>query len=186
MANNFLRSLALVSAVALIPAATAALAAVDVDTGRELDQFMSVFERVKSEYVEQVDDETLIRGAIDGMLAQPRSAQLLSRRARLSSALMTTTDGNYGGLGLTVTMEDGAVKVVAADRGQPGRPGRDQGRRLHHPSRRQADLRRHARRGGRPDARRRPAPRQASPSSAPAATSRSTSPSPARSSSSRR
>ena len=37
--------------------------------------------------------------------------------ARGFSALMTTTDGNYGGLGLTVTMEDGAVKVIARDRG---------------------------------------------------------------------
>ncbi|HEX8449547.1 MAG TPA: peptidase S41, partial [Allosphingosinicella sp.] len=69
MPNNFFRSLALVSAVAIVPAASASLAAVDVETYRELDQFMSVFERVRSEYVEQVDDKTLIRGAIDGMLA---------------------------------------------------------------------------------------------------------------------
>ena len=49
---------------------------------------------------------------------QPRSALLLSRRARLPG-LMRTTDGNYGGLGLTVTMEDGAVKVIAASRDTP-------------------------------------------------------------------
>ena len=118
MANNFLRSLGLVSAVAFIPAASAALAQVDVDSYREIDQFMTVLERVKAEYVDQVDDATLIRGAIDGMLASldPHSSYL---DARGYQSLMTTTDGNYGGLGLTVTMEDGAVKVIAATRGTP-------------------------------------------------------------------
>ncbi|HEX2764489.1 MAG TPA: S41 family peptidase [Allosphingosinicella sp.] len=119
MPNNFFRSIALVSGVALIPAATAALAAVDVSTYRELDQFMSVFERVRSDYVEQVDDKTLIRGAIDGMLASldPHSSFLDERGYQ---SLMTTTDGNYGGLGLNVTMEDGAVKVVAPIEDSPG------------------------------------------------------------------
>ena len=118
MANNFFRSLTLVSAIALVPAATAGLAQVDVGTVREIDQFMSVLERVKAEYVDQVSDEQLIRGAIDGMLnsLDPHSSYLDARGYR---ALMTSTDGNYGGLGLTVTMEDGAVKVIAATRGTP-------------------------------------------------------------------
>src|SRR5688572_24589071 len=118
MANNFLRSVALVGAVAFIPAATASLAQVDVESYREIDQFVSVLERVKSEYVDQVDDATLIRGAIDGMLnsLDPHSSYLDERGF---SSLMTTTDGNYGGLGLTVTMEDGAVKVIAASRETP-------------------------------------------------------------------
>jgi carboxyl-terminal processing protease len=118
MANNLLRSLGLVSAVALIPAATAALAAVDVNTYKELDQFMSVFERVRSEYVEQVDDKTLLRGAIDGMLASldPHSSYLDERGFQ---SLMTTTDGEYGGLGLNVTMEDEVVKVIAATEDTP-------------------------------------------------------------------
>jgi len=118
MANNFLRSLALVSAVALVPAATAAFAAVDVDTYKELDQFMNVFDRVRSEYVEQVDDKTLIRGAIDGMLASldPHSSYLDEKGFE---SLMTQTDGEYGGLGLNVTMEDGAVKVIAATEDTP-------------------------------------------------------------------
>ena len=119
MANNLFRSLGLVSAVALIPAATAALAAVDVNTYREIDQFMTVFERVRSEYVESVDDKTLIRGAIDGMLASldPHSSYLDERGFR---TLMTSTDGNYGGLGLNVTLEDGAVKVIAPTEDSPG------------------------------------------------------------------
>ena len=118
MANMLLRSLALVGAVAFIPATTASLAQVDVNSYREIDQFMSVLERVKAEYVDQVDDATLIRGAIDGMLGSldPHSSYLDERGFR---TLMTTTDGNYGGLGLTVTMEDGAVKVIAATRDTP-------------------------------------------------------------------
>ncbi len=118
MANNLRRSLALVGAVAVIPAATAAIAQADVKTYRQLDQFMSVLERVKAEYVEEVDDEQLIRGAIDGMLASldPHSSYLDENGFR---SLMTQTDGNYGGLGLTVTMEDNAVKVIAATRGTP-------------------------------------------------------------------
>ena len=113
MPKNLIRSLGLVTAVALIPAATAAFAAVDVSTYKELDQFMSVFERVRSDYVDTVDDKTLLRGAIDGMLASldPHSSYLDERGYK---SLMTTTEGEYGGLGLNVTMEDGIVKVVAA------------------------------------------------------------------------
>ena len=118
MAKNLIRSLGLVSAVALIPAATAALAAVDVNTYRELDQFMAVFERVRSEYVEQVDDKTLLRGAIDGMLnsLDPHSSYLDERGFK---QLMTTTDGEYGGLGLSVTMEDSTVKVMSVTEDTP-------------------------------------------------------------------
>jgi carboxyl-terminal processing protease len=118
MANNLFRSLALVSSVALIPAAAAAFAASDVGAYRELDQFMNVWDRVRSEYVEQVDDKTLIRGAIDGMLASldPHSSYLDEKGFK---SLMTATDGEYGGLGLNVTMEDGAVKVIAATEDTP-------------------------------------------------------------------
>ena len=118
MAKNFFRSLGLVGAIAFIPAATAGSPRSKPDSVREIDQFMSVFERVKAEYVDQVTDEQLIRGAIDGMLnsLDPHTSYLDARGFR---TLMTTTDGNYGGLGLTVTMEDGAVKVIAATRGTP-------------------------------------------------------------------
>ncbi|HEY0627331.1 MAG TPA: S41 family peptidase [Allosphingosinicella sp.] len=118
MANNLVRSIGLVSAVALIPAATAALAQVDVSTYKELDEFMSVFERVRSEYVEQVDDKTLLRGAIDGMLASldPHSSYMDEREV---GRLMSSNEGEYGGLGLNVTIEDGAVKVIAATEDTP-------------------------------------------------------------------
>ena len=112
MASNLIRSLGLVTAVAIIPAASAAFAAVDVSTYKELDQFMAVFERVRADYVDKVDDKTLIHGAIDGMLASldPHSSYLDERGYK---SLMTTTEGEYGGLGLNVTMEDGTVKIVA-------------------------------------------------------------------------
>jgi carboxyl-terminal processing protease len=79
---------------------------------------MSVFERVRSEYVEQVDDKVLLRGAIDGMLnsLDPHSSYLDEKGFK---ALMSTTEGNYGGLGLNVTLEDGAVKVIAPTEGTP-------------------------------------------------------------------
>jgi carboxyl-terminal processing protease len=73
---------------------------------------MSVYERVKANYVDQVDDHTLIKGAIDGMLSalDPHSSYV---EASDFNTLKATTDGNYGGLGITVSVEDGAVKVVS-------------------------------------------------------------------------
>jgi len=79
---------------------------------------MSVFERVRADYVDKVDDQTLIRGAIDGMLASldPHSSYL---DARDFQNLKTQTEGSYGGLGLTVSMEDGAVKVITPTEDSP-------------------------------------------------------------------
>lgn len=118
MAKAMMRALLAASAVALIPATTAAVSAVDVDTYRELDQFMNVFEKVRADYVEKVDDKTLIKGAIDGMLASldPHSSYL---DARDFQNMRTTTDGAYGGLGLTVQLEDGAVKIVTPTEDTP-------------------------------------------------------------------
>ena len=118
MRKPLFRGAGLVAAMALLPAVTAGLAASDVDTYKELDQFMAVFERVKADYVDKVDDKTLIKGAIDGMLASldPHSSYLDQRDFQ---NMKTTTEGNYGGLGLTVQMDQGAVKVVAATEDTP-------------------------------------------------------------------
>ena len=112
MAKPLISALGVVSALALVPAFSGSMAAVDVDTYRELDQFMDVFERVRYEYVDEISDEDLMRGAIDGMLSSldPHSSYL---DVRDFDRLRTQTEGEYGGLGLTVTMEDGAVKVIA-------------------------------------------------------------------------
>lgn len=100
------------AALALVPIATAVQAANDADTYKQLDALMDVFERVRAEYVDKVDDKTLIEGAINGMLESldPHSSYL---NAKDFENMKTTTDGEYGGLGLTVSMEDGAVKVIA-------------------------------------------------------------------------
>jgi carboxyl-terminal processing protease len=97
---------------------TSSLAAADVANYEELEKFMSVYERVKANYVDQVDDHTLIKGAIDGMLSalDPHSSYM---EGSDFETLKTTTDGNYGGLGLTVTVEDGAVKVIAPTEDTP-------------------------------------------------------------------
>lgn len=118
MFKPVIRAALLVSSVALIPAATSAIAAVDSSTYREIDQFMAVFERVRSDYVEKVDDNKLMKGAIEGMLASldPHSSFL---DARDFDNMRTQTDGNYGGLGLQVTQEDGAVKVIAPTEDTP-------------------------------------------------------------------
>ncbi len=116
--HKFLPPLALVGALALVPVTTSSFAAADVANYEELEKFMSVYERVKANYVDQVDDHTLIKGAIDGMLSalDPHSSYM---EGSDFETLKTTTDGNYGGLGLTVTVEDGAVKVIAPTEDTP-------------------------------------------------------------------
>ena len=115
---SLFRATALVSAIALIPVTTAGLAAVDAKTGPEFTRLMAIYERIKANYVEPVDDDKLFKGAIDGMLAtlDPHSSYL---DARDFENLRTQTDGSYGGLGLSVTLEDGAVKVIAPMKGTP-------------------------------------------------------------------
>jgi len=112
------RSAALVSALALLPATTAGLAAVDGRSGPEFGRLMMVYQRIKANYVDQVDDADLLRGAIDGMLGSldPHSAFL---DASDFENLRTQTEGSYGGLGLSVTMEEGVVKIIAPTKNSP-------------------------------------------------------------------
>lgn len=114
----FVRSLALAGAIALVPATTSAIAEGESATYQQLDLFMDVFQRVRADYVDKVDDAKLIKGAIDGMLSSldPHSSYL---DARDFQQLRTQTDGNYGGIGLSVTMEEGAVKVIAPTEDTP-------------------------------------------------------------------
>src|SRR5437868_8794581 len=115
---KLLPPLALVGALALVPVTASSFAAADTTNYQELEKFMSVYERVKANYVEPVDDHTLIKGAIDGMLSalDPHSSYV---EASDFDQLKTTTEGNYGGLGLTVSIEDGAVKVIAPTEDTP-------------------------------------------------------------------
>ncbi|MEI9852716.1 MAG: S41 family peptidase [Sphingomonas sp.] len=109
---------AAVGALALIPVATSAMAGVDSSSYRELEVFMEVFNRVKAEYVEKVDDKTLVDGAIQGMLAALDPHSSFADGLDFDN-LKIQTEGSYGGLGLVVTMEDGAVKVVAPTEDTP-------------------------------------------------------------------
>jgi carboxyl-terminal processing protease len=98
--------------LALIPASAAVPTVAESETYKQLDALMDVFARVRVAYVDKVDDKTLIEGAINGMLASldPHSNYL---DARDFATMRQTTDGEYGGLGLTVTTDEGAVKVIA-------------------------------------------------------------------------
>ncbi len=82
------------------------------DTYRELNLFGDVFERVRADYVEKPDDSKLIESAINGMLAglDPHSSYMDPKSFR---DMQVQTRGEFGGLGIEVTMEDGLVKVVA-------------------------------------------------------------------------
>ena len=97
MLRSLLQVTAAVTALSIIPVATSAMASVDTNSYRELETFMEVYNRVKSDYVDKVDDKTLVDGAIQGMLAalDPHSA---FEDGLAFDNLKIQTDGNYGGL----------------------------------------------------------------------------------------
>ncbi|EKE74278.1 MULTISPECIES: S41 family peptidase [Roseobacteraceae] len=84
----------------------------------QLDLFGDVFERIRAQYVEEVDSEELIEAAIDGMLSSldPHSSYLSPKDA---ADMRVQTSGSFGGLGIEVTQEEGFVKVVAPMDGTP-------------------------------------------------------------------
>lgn len=79
---------------------------------QELRAFAEVFERISSDYVEEVDDKKLLEGAISGMLSSldPHSAYLPPKNFE---EMEEHTKGEFGGLGMEVGMEDGFVKVIS-------------------------------------------------------------------------
>ncbi|RCK47951.1 S41 family peptidase [Thalassospira profundimaris] len=82
------------------------------ETYRLLNLFGDVFEQVKAKYVEEVDDKQLIEAAINGMLTSldPHSSYLNMDNFE---EMQVDTRGEFGGLGIEVTMEDGFVKVIS-------------------------------------------------------------------------
>ena len=82
------------------------------ETYRQLSLFGDIFERIRSEYVEDVSDEQLIESAVNGMLSalDPHSSYLSPKNFR---EMQTQTRGEFGGLGIEVTMENGQIKVVS-------------------------------------------------------------------------
>lgn len=82
------------------------------ETYRQLDLFGDVFERVRADYVKKVEDEKLIEAAINGMLTSldPHSSYMSPKSFK---DMQVQTRGEFGGLGIEVTMENGYVKVVS-------------------------------------------------------------------------
>ena len=107
---------AVVAAFALMSVPAVAIdgahAANDQETFRQLELFGDVFERVRSFYVDKTDDKALIEAAINGMLQSldPHSSYLNEDSFR---DMQVQTRGEFGGLGIEVTMEQGLVKVVS-------------------------------------------------------------------------
>ena len=112
-----LQFLALTTALALAPltwdsVGVSSAQDAEEDTYKQLKLFGDVFERVRADYVEEVSDKELIEAAISGMLTHldPHSSFL---DADSFKDMQTQTRGEFGGLGIEVTMENGLVKVVA-------------------------------------------------------------------------
>src|SRR5690606_22387144 len=84
----------------------------------QLDMFGDIFERIRAQYVEEVDEGELIEAAINGMLTSldPHSSYLPPEDAE---DMQVQTRGEFGGLGIEVTQEEGFVKVVSPIDGTP-------------------------------------------------------------------
>ena len=115
--NNRVRSFGLimagaVSATVLWHVFGSAIAASNADTYKQLNLFGDVFDRVRADYVEDPDESKMIEAAINGMLTSldPHSSYMDAKRFEDMSV---QTKGEFGGLGIEVTMENGVVKVVA-------------------------------------------------------------------------
>lgn len=82
------------------------------DFYEQLDLLMRIFERVRSEYVDEVEDKKIIEAAIQGMLRSldPHSTYL---NPDVYQQVRVQMEGEYGGLGIEVQMENGVVKVVS-------------------------------------------------------------------------
>jgi carboxyl-terminal processing protease len=111
MKTPFLSTLLAATMLSLLPTASVN-AQGKQDPLEDMDEFIAVYKRVKASYVDKVDDKQLMEGAIQGMLQtlDPHSAFLDKSDFQ---NLQTQIDGEYGGLGLSVTLEEGAVKVIA-------------------------------------------------------------------------
>ena len=84
----------------------------------QLDLFGDIFERIRAQYVDEVNEQELIEAAIDGMLTSldPHSSYLSADDA---AAMRVQTRGEFGGLGIEVTQEEGFVRVVTPMDGTP-------------------------------------------------------------------
>ena len=114
--NNCIRKVSLCLYAAILVANIALpnlnINASDRVPAENIEQFVDVFNRIKEQYVDDVDDETLFKAAIKGMVTglDPHSSFLTSDDF---NELKIGTTGKFGGLGIEITTEDGFVKVIA-------------------------------------------------------------------------
>ena len=122
------------------------------ETYKELNLFGEVFELVRAEYVDEVNDDTLVESAINGMLTSldPHSNYLNTKNF---NDMKVQTRGEFGGLGIEVSMENGLVKVVSPIDDTPAARAGLKARRSDYPSRRRSGAGDDPSRGGREDAR---------------------------------
>ena len=108
--NKFIIKISILTLLAFYPASS--LAAENGDTFRQLELFGDIFEKVRKLYVEETNDKELIESAINGMLQSldPHSSYL---NKDSYSDMKVQTRGEFGGLGIEVTMEQGFVRVVS-------------------------------------------------------------------------
>jgi carboxyl-terminal processing protease len=121
--NSPMRSFGLImagaaSAVVVMQALGGATAATNADTYKLLNLFGDVYDRVRSDYVEKPDEQKMMEAAINGMLTSldPHSSYM---NAKEFADMNVKTRGEFGGLGIEVTMENGVVKVVSPYDGTP-------------------------------------------------------------------
>ncbi|MCA3560119.1 MAG: S41 family peptidase [Aestuariivirga sp.] len=90
----------------------AGAASSNADTYKQLNLFGDVFDRVRADYVEEPDEQQMIEAAINGMLASldPHSSYMNKKQF---AEMSVQTRGEFGGLGIEVTMENGVIKVVS-------------------------------------------------------------------------
>src|ERR1700753_3283464 len=98
-----------VGALGILPAAHGAN---DMSAYRQLDLFSDAFERVRANYVRPVDDSELINAAIEGMVSNldPHSSYM---DAKAFADMQIQTKGEFGGVGIEVTMDNGLVKIIS-------------------------------------------------------------------------
>ena len=108
--NNFIIKISILTLLAFYPVSS--LAAENGETFRQLELFGDIFEKVRKLYVEETNDKELIESAINGMLQSldPHSSYL---NKDSYSDMKVQTRGEFGGLGIEVTMEQGFVRVVS-------------------------------------------------------------------------
>jgi carboxyl-terminal processing protease len=118
MRNITLVLLGAVSGIAALQALDGATAATNAETYKLLNLFGDVYDRVRSDYVEKPDEQKMMEAAINGMLTSldPHSSYM---NAKEFADMNVKTKGEFGGLGIEVTMENGVVKVMSPYDGTP-------------------------------------------------------------------